>query len=397
MNRELGVCLALAGFLIACGAAEPTQSLIENEVRDPALSEPQSWRSDGVDQVLGLTITEDDHFVVAGRFGGEGAESNGFVSKVSPQGDMMWTNILGSDGLDLFVDVGSHPSGLVIAGGVSTGDFLGNPNALFSDGALVALNADGEVQWSLLLGIGPINQIEVVNDGVLVTGSGLRPGRTDTDAFVVKVSLNGAIVWTRWIESAGSDSATGLAHVDGLIWVVGFTDGVFGDAAATGNLSGWVAHATEDGTLIETSQVDLGGNESLTRVCALDSGVLVLGGYTDSRADIDSLLMVWSPEHREVARWVSEWEGNDAVYGLLCRNDGSIVITGRLDGVEASDAFGASLDDNLTMEASWTSQVPGRDEWVDVVEWGSQLCYGGYQLSDQALSQEEFDAVLACE
>ena len=118
-------------------------------------------------------------------------EDDGFVSLITADGELEWTTILGSTGVDVLLDVGVHASGTIFAGGVSTGDFQGERNTLFSDGALSALDSNGVVLWSRLLGMGAINQLTLEDDGVVVSGSGIQPGRQDADAFIAKYSLSG--------------------------------------------------------------------------------------------------------------------------------------------------------------------------------------------------------------
>ena len=69
-------------------------------------------------------------------------------------------------------------------------------------------------------GLGAINQLTLADDGVLVSGSGIQEGRQDADAFIAKYSLAGEPLWSTWVRSDGTDSATGLFIQDNTIWVV---------------------------------------------------------------------------------------------------------------------------------------------------------------------------------
>ena len=85
--------------------------------------------------------------------------------------------------------------------------------------------------------MGAINQLTLEHDGVVVSGSGIQPGRQDADAFIAKYSLSGEPLWSTWVSSDGTDSATGLFIQDNAIWVVGFTDGALFLDATTVSLS----------------------------------------------------------------------------------------------------------------------------------------------------------------
>ena len=380
---------------IACA---PTKDAREPESESTSLAwtSPVFWRTEGIDQALGISSFDDDSVVVVGRTEGGLGDSDAFASRVAQDGQILWTQILGSAGVDLFLDVGVHVSGQIFAAGVSTGDFQGQSNALFSDGALSSLGADGEVIWSHLLGLGAINQLAAVDDGVLVTGSGIQSGRFDADAFVAKLSLAGDMLWVQWIGDEGMESATGIAHREGRIGVVGFRDKGMTDTSSAGTLDGWLAILEPDGQPIDMKTWDLGGNESLTRVCLTPNGNLLAAGYTDIYDDIDAIVVEFDGVQNELKRWVSRWEGDDAAYSLLCDADGTVYIAGRLDAAERSDAFLTMLGADLLEREKQIEDYPGRDEWVDLLFWHDHLCAAGYRQKSASTNENDVDALLDC-
>lgn len=394
MKTERFISLLL--FLgIACTPTKNPQEP-ESERISLAWTNPVYWRTEGVDQALGIAPFDQTSVVVVGRTEGGLGDSDAFASRVAQDGQIMWTQILGSSGVDLFLDVGVHVSGQIFAAGVSTGDFQGQPNGLFSDGALSSLGADGEVVWSRLVGLGAINQLEVVDDGVLVTGSGMQSGRFDADAFVAKFSLDGDRLWVQWMGDEGMESATGIAHRDGLIGVVGFRDDGMSGTSGAGTLDGWVSLLEADGQPIDTKTWDLGANESLTRVCLQPDGTMVAAGYTDVYDDIDALVVTFDDAQNELKKWVSRWEGVDAAYSLLCDENDSVYIAGRLDTDERSDAFWALLGDDLLEREKRVEDYPGRDEWVDLFFWHDHLCAAGYRKKNASTNEKDVDALFDC-
>ena len=227
---------------LACGAQDAA-------VHTRGGFEPAVWvRTTGTDQALGIAeVPHKGDIVFTGRTAGGLGEDDGFVSYVSARGELEWTTVLGSAGVDVLLDVGVHRNGTIFVGGVSTGDYQDEPNTLFSDGALSALDPQGLVLWSRLIGMGSINQLVVDNDGIVVSGSGFQPGRQDADGFIAKYSLDGDVIWRTWVRSQGSDSATGLTITDGEIWVVGFTDGALFVDQGTSSLDGWIGRLDLEG------------------------------------------------------------------------------------------------------------------------------------------------------
>ena len=344
-----------------------------------SLEAPVWIRTPGTDQALGIArFADEDSLVLTGRTAGGLGEDDGFVSLISAEGELQWMTILGSAGVDVLLDVDVHASGTIFAGGVSTGDFQGERNALFSDGALSALDSNGVVLWSRLLGMGAINQLTLEDDGVVVSGSGIQPGRQDADAFIAKYSLSGEPLWSTWVSSDGTDSATGVFIQDNTIWVVGFTDGALFLEGTTVSLDGWIGRFDREGRLLEGEQVDANQDESFTRICALSDGGLVVAGYTsDLDGNIDGTLRRYDASHSEFHEWRSQWAGSDAIYGLVCTADDKIVVSGRIDVASNSDGFRALLDDTLREEEIVISEYPGRYEWVDLVDTPEAICYAG--------------------
>ena len=362
------------------------------------LETPVWIRTSGTDQALGIAkFSDEGSLVLTGRTVGGLGEDDGFVSLISPEGQLQWTTILGSAGVDVLLDIGVHSNGTIFAGGVSTGDFEGERNTLFSDGALSALDSNGVVLWSRLLGLGAINQLTLADDGVLVSGSGIQEGRQDADAFIAKYSLAGEPLWSTWVRSDGTDSATGLFIQDNTIWVVGFTDGALFLDGTTASLDGWIGRLDREGRLLEGEQIDANEDESFTRVCALRDGGLVVAGYTsDLDGNIDGTLRRYDASHSEFHTWRSQWAGSDAIYGLVCTRDDRIAVSGRLDLDSNSDGFRALFDGSLREGEIIVSEYQGRDEWVDLVDMPGAICYAGYRPFDANPGIDDLDAVAEC-
>jgi hypothetical protein len=384
-------CLYLTVVLVGCSThvSEPNGQL--------PLEEPVWLRTGGVDQGLGLAEAIDGTLVIVGRTDGDLGQGDAFVLKTSLDGEVEWQKTLGSNGVDVLLDVGVHENGSIFAGGVSTGNYEGEQNELFSDGALSALSASGEVLWSQLVGLGAINQLVVVRDGLVVTGSGIQSERQDADAFVAKYNLSGERLWQLWLRSDGNDSATGITAIDGQLWVVGFTDGALFSNETASNLRGWIALIDNDGALVRGNELEGEEEQSLTRVCGTPNGDIAVAGYViDENGGIDSIVKRYDASHSELNTWRSGWQGSDAVYGLACERNGSIALSGRLDVAEDADGFWLRLRSDLSVQDENLASYSGRDEWVDVIEVEGGLCFSGYRPFDDNPDIDDLDAVAEC-
>ena len=395
MKPFLSVILLLA-WTQGCGSDSGKES--DSELgQAPFLESPVWLRSTGTDQGLGLAIRANESLIMVGRTQGPLGQDDGFILSANSAGTTEWTTFIGSAGVDVLLDVGVHQSGVIFAGGVSTGDYDGQVNTLFSDGALSALSPGGDVLWSRLLGLGAINQVQVVSDGVVVSGSGIQAGRNDADAFVAKYDLAGTRIWLRWLRSAATDSATGLVEVGDEIWVTGFTDGALFSESSLGALNGFIAVLSSDGSLVRGTQVQEEHEQSYTRICKGSRGEVVVGGYSiDADGEIDSIVRAYDASHSALDGWRSDWGGADAVYGLLCKEDGEVVLSGRIDQVDTGDGFWVVLDEGLEVVEQRQSGFAGRDEWVDVTASQRGFCFTGYRSFDANPTIEDLDAVAEC-
>jgi hypothetical protein len=237
----------------------------------------------------------------------------GFITKISPAGAIVWSTFIGgNDETDRVHAIAVDGVGDVYVTGMtnaSTFPILGGLGAPYNGTtAFVAkLSSAGALVWSSYLGGNNVDYghaIAVDGSGnVYVAGETRSPnfpivGGFDsllatgtTDAFVVKINAAGtAIVWSSYLGGSGDDFAYGIA-VDGAgnVFVTGKTtstdfpaSGGF-DAAISGSADAFVTKIAADGASIMWSSY-LGGSQSETgRAIATDgSGNIFVAGETDS-------------------------------------------------------------------------------------------------------------------
>lgn len=171
--------------------------------------------------------------------------SNAFLTRFNSDGTKSWTQLIGAnlDAFDEFYDhlgtaIASTTTGdAVYVGGSTQGSnkFFDNLPTSNPDGFVAKYSAEGTKAWSSLVsgtGTDAVSGTAVAPDGsVYVVGSSSsttlnsQAGQGGTDAFLIKYSASGAVLWTTRIGGTGTDSAAAVAVADNdTIYVVGTTN-----------------------------------------------------------------------------------------------------------------------------------------------------------------------------
>jgi hypothetical protein len=211
----------------------------------------------------GVAVDGSGNIVVTGRTGSGGWVSggidtiyngglwDGFVAKLSPQSAHLWSTYLGGTDWDCGLGIAVDGSGSVmVTGGTESigwvsGGFDTTYNGSYEDAFVAKLSSSGAHLWSSYLGGSDWDDgqgIAVDGSGnIVVTGwtgsGGWVSGGFDTtndgndDAFVVKLSQQGAHLWSTYVGGSGWDEGNGSAlDASGNIVVTGWT-----------NSTGWVS------------------------------------------------------------------------------------------------------------------------------------------------------------
>lgn len=385
----------------------------------PVESTPSAWNApitlstDAVEQVLGIDALPSHDLVIAGRAegslieGGHLGAADGFVALIRDAGELAWVKQLGSAGVDQLLDVVYHPEDMIFAGGFSTGDFEGVPNEQFMDGTLVALNVEGEIIWSKLLDLGIVNRLYPTPRGVVAVGA-YDLGSGDTAAFVAEYDLNGARLWLATLNSPSYDAATSVTLVDETLYVSGFTSGSVIDQTSREDLNMFVAALSLTGEVRWVKEYGEVGDDSPVRIASTPDGLIVVG-YTSGLLgeqqyggnDVAVLKLDFNGE----VVWIRQLGtmGSEGAYGLTITPEQTIIISGRIDGASWDESSSAPLSDQsdafiLTLSPTGVlieveqSNLPGRDEWVDLIWSSGALNLAGY--SEGTTQMSDLDAVV---
>jgi beta-propeller repeat-containing protein len=255
--------------------------------------------------------TESSDFPSAGNT--RGGSKDAFVAKLDPAGALAWSSYLGGSGsVDVAWGIAVDPGGgVTVVGHTDSPNFptAGGFDAALSggdDGFVTRVSAAGNLVWSSFLGGNSDDFAYAVavdaGGDAYVTGYTLSSdfpstGGFDTslggtqDAFVTKVDVGGSsLAWSSFLGGSMSDTGRGVA-VDsaGNVYVTGDTTstnfpttGGF-DTLLDGALDAFVAKVDASGSLLAWSSF-LGGlnSESGSAVTVDAAGGVEVVGYTQS-------------------------------------------------------------------------------------------------------------------
>ena len=236
---------------------------------------------------------------------------DGFVAKLSGSGALDWYLCLGDENNDCIMGLAIHTNGTVYAAGVSDRYLIDDYG---SDALLSSIaGSSGSFNWTVRLGnangTNGFNAVAVDSGGYVyavgyTTFAGLSnsvPGyqvggttygkqlKGNTDAFVVKFSPGGSIVWTHYLGGTNADTATAIAVAsDGSVYVGGQTRSPGWASLPSGtpgpnNPDAFLVKLTSTGTHVWSAFLGGSSSDAVTAL-AKDptSSALFLGGSTAS-------------------------------------------------------------------------------------------------------------------
>jgi hypothetical protein len=240
---------ATDGGTLLAGGADPSGTGSEALwilmlAMDGSVQWQKTYQLDLSNQAYALEQTSDGGFVVAAQIAHSGLEnSDAWVMKIDPSGDIAWQNSFGSDGKDLAASIARASDGGYIVAGWS--DSFGDGT---QDAWVIKLDGGGEVTWQNVYDGGAMDWAEAVvrcaDGGAIVAGGTGEPESGPWSVWIFKLDARGSMVWQKIYNGAAGGYALDLRPT---------SDG--GSVAAAWALSlyswydAWLIKTTEDGDI----------------------------------------------------------------------------------------------------------------------------------------------------
>ncbi|MFL0706586.1 Calx-beta domain-containing protein, partial [Cylindrospermopsis raciborskii] len=241
-----------SSIYISGSTIDPTQTSVGGQLLSDAFvskydsSGTKIWTKllgtlSGNEEAIALTVGSDQSIYVTGytEWKLDGENYNGatdvFVSKYDPNGNRIWTRVLGTIEDETPSGLATDSSGFIYVSGTSGGNLDGQPNSGLSDVFISKYSSDGSKVWTKLIGTSgdDLGSLSIGNDNSIYLGVSpdiqLDPnsylGFQASESFITKYSTNGDQIWKSPPLLTGSNYPTTLTTgKDGSIYLGGITD-----------------------------------------------------------------------------------------------------------------------------------------------------------------------------
>jgi hypothetical protein len=216
----------------------------------------------------------DDGFLLVGNVFLPSGDTDGYVVKVDDEGKTIWDITLGGENVDKLFSAVATQDGFVLAG--LTHSFGGD-----SEVWVVKLYSDGNEVWDRTYGGAMEDAGRAIakadGDNCVVAGYTNSMGNGDYDFLLLKIDASGNMVWNKTYGGSQSDKACAIAETtDGCV-AVGDTR-----SKGEGESDAWIIKVAVNGELVWEKTVGGAGFDMPTCVTFSNYGGYLVGGFTFS-------------------------------------------------------------------------------------------------------------------
>lgn len=239
-----------------------------------------------------IKLTQDGHIAMAGHTNSYPGKSYDFyLVKAALNGDTVWTKHYGSNEWDFANSMDTCADG----GFIMAGKTYDTGNA-FSDILIVKTDADGNELWQKKIGGNKddvANSIISLVDGYILCGTTESIGAGGKDIYVVKVDLNGNVIWERTLGGAEDDVGESiLLDYFNSVLIIGGNTKSYGIPQ---NFNFLLQKIDLDGTIINSNFIStVNSNYYLKDITLKTNGNIVICGDVDFFNSTDYMLLEYT-------------------------------------------------------------------------------------------------------
>jgi hypothetical protein len=280
-----------------------------------------------------------------GRYQGDTSVggSDGFVSCFDAEGNVLFHRQFGTAGSDYMTSITMGSDHSVIITGETYGS-LESDNRGKSDVYVTKFAADGKQLWAKSYGgsdYDSVNAVQADSSGNLYVGGSTRGSfegasySGGNDAFVMKLSAAGEIIWCRQFGSSGHETLDAMALTDDAIVVTGSMN-------APQTSDAYDLFVRKIGSEGNTLWQWLGGTDNYEEAVAIESdgqGQLYLAAnaneamtYDHYTSDTDMMIVMLDGTGQQRLEHFYGSPAQDEVVGMVVRDDGTVYLSGRTEG-----------------------------------------------------------------
>jgi len=220
--------------------------------------------------VLGLA----DGFLLVGNMFLPSGDTDGYVAKIDSEGNLKWNITLGSGNVDKLFSALEAQDGFVLVG--LTDSFSNNSNVW-----VVKIDVNGKLAWNRTYGWTMEDAgraITLTEDNhCVIAGYTNSMGNGDYDFLLLKIDTSGNLMWNRTYGGSQSDKAYVTAATAGGCVAAGDTR-----SKGEGDSDAWIIKVDLNGNLLWERTVGGEGFDMPTCITSSNDGGHLVGGFTFS-------------------------------------------------------------------------------------------------------------------
>lgn len=270
----------------------------------------RSFGGSNYESARDVVQTSDGGYIIAGEtnstdggvVAGYGSTKDIWILKLSVTGNLLWQKRYGGNGLDIANHIHLNSDGsfyLTASSSSNDGNISGNHGtAGYTDGVLMKLDANGNIQWSKCFG-GSKNEelldIEIINGRTYLAGyansidGDIPPQQKNYDVWLLALDANGNKIYSKVYGGSQNDVAYSMTRGNnGSLTLAGYTTSTDGDVSgARGSQDYWVININPANGNLNWQKV-LGGTDAdyANSVITDTDGGYIVGGISYSN-DMD--------------------------------------------------------------------------------------------------------------
>jgi hypothetical protein len=284
------------------------------------------YGGEGKDNGWDVLELEDGGFLIVGFTDSFGAgEMDIYLIRTDDLGNLLWERTFGGPRSEYgWAMAPTSDGGFVLAGqSTSYGDGA-------EDGYLVKVNAQGEEIWSQTFG-GPFEDRlfsvdQSADSGFVLTGTTTSFGSGNRDAYLVKASETGDLVWTQVFGEEQDDVGHSVRQTSDRGFIVtGYTKSF--DA---NNYDTWLIKTDEAGELQWQKFYGESGDDRTIYGEQTDDGGYIMTGYTTGYDSVGWDVFLVRADSSGAVIWLRTFGGkaDDTGYTVRQTSDGGFILTG---------------------------------------------------------------------
>ena len=344
----------------------------EVEFADDTILWAHTYGGRAADGGRAMCETDEGGYLITGyTFSHGNGDTDILAVKTDAAGVKVWSKTYGGAGTEYGHDCLALDDGYLIVG------YTTSFGAGSKDVYLIKISLQGEVVWSRTYGGASWDTGNAVtktaDGGFVICGFTHSEGAGEEDVFVIKTDDQGNEIWSKTYGEERFEIGNSIYNVDGGGYIIGATSGT----TEGGNSDFYLIRIDSDGNELWSKKYASSGNyghgfDWCSSMCLSGDGGYVMAGYSDCDDIMNARVVKTDSEGKEI--WSKSF-GNGKFYdygnSLYVDSDGEILVGGTAKSVDSvtvydNDFYIVRLDagGNIVGE-----KVIGGDG----SEWGSQI------------------------